>query len=138
MEKRVREISHFFVAPRREFAPAVCARPRALFPTNTSTLVCRIADPSALDRLDLCQNSPNCPFTLVTTQFTCSDVALDTKSHVTFFDGRKLHLDPITIINRRRGELLACYTYTQTNDLLAEDVPSGCKKFNTGNIMLGR
>ena len=29
MEKRMREISRFFIAQRREFAPAVCARPRA-------------------------------------------------------------------------------------------------------------
>ena len=39
MEKRVREISSFFVAPRSEFAPAVCARPRTPFSINTSTLV---------------------------------------------------------------------------------------------------
>ena len=39
MGKRVREISCFFVAPWREFAPAVCARPRNPFSINTSTLV---------------------------------------------------------------------------------------------------
>ena len=39
MEKRVREILPFFVAPRPEFAPAVCACLRTLFSTNTSTLV---------------------------------------------------------------------------------------------------
>ena len=39
MEKRLRKISRFFVAPRREFAPAVCARPRTPFSINTSTLV---------------------------------------------------------------------------------------------------
>ena len=39
MEKRLREISHFFVAPRREFAPAIRARPRDPFSINTSTSV---------------------------------------------------------------------------------------------------
>ena len=39
MGKRLREISRFFVAPRREFAPAVCARPRTPFSINTSTSV---------------------------------------------------------------------------------------------------
>ena len=39
MEKRLREISRFFVAPRREFAPAVRARPRTPFSINTSTSV---------------------------------------------------------------------------------------------------
>ena len=39
MEKRLREISHFFIAPRREFAPAVRARPRTPFSINTSTSV---------------------------------------------------------------------------------------------------
>ena len=39
MGKWLREISHFFVAPRREFAPAVRARPRTLFSINTSTSV---------------------------------------------------------------------------------------------------
>ena len=39
MEKRLREISRFFVASRREFAPAVRARPRTPFSINTSTSV---------------------------------------------------------------------------------------------------
>ena len=39
MEKRLREISRFFVAPQREFAPAVRARPRIPFSINTSTSV---------------------------------------------------------------------------------------------------
>ena len=39
MEKRLREISCFFVAQRREFAPAVRARPRTPFSINTSTSV---------------------------------------------------------------------------------------------------
>ena len=39
MEKRLREISRFFVVPRREFAPAVRARPRTPFSINTSTSV---------------------------------------------------------------------------------------------------
>ena len=39
MEKRVREISRFFVAPRREFDPAFCAHLRTFFFTSTSTLV---------------------------------------------------------------------------------------------------
>ena len=39
MEKRLREISRFFVAPRREFAPAVRARPRTPFSINTSISV---------------------------------------------------------------------------------------------------
>ena len=39
MEKRLREILRFFVAPRREFAPAVRARPRTPFSINTSTSV---------------------------------------------------------------------------------------------------
>ena len=39
MEKRLREISRFFVAPRHEFAPAVRARPRTPFSINTSTSV---------------------------------------------------------------------------------------------------
>ena len=39
MEKKLREISRFFVAPRREFAPAVRARPRTPFSINTSTSV---------------------------------------------------------------------------------------------------
>ena len=37
MDKRVREISRFFVAPRREFAPAVWGVPRTLLSRNTST-----------------------------------------------------------------------------------------------------
>ena len=36
MEKRVREISRFFVAPRREFAPGVCASTRTSLSKNTS------------------------------------------------------------------------------------------------------
>ena len=39
------EISRFFVAPRREFAPAVCARPRTPFSINTSTSVLLIPNP---------------------------------------------------------------------------------------------
>ena len=39
MEKRLREISRFFVALRRESAPAVCARPHTPFSINTSTSV---------------------------------------------------------------------------------------------------
>ena len=39
MEKRLREIPRFFFAPRREFAPAVRARPRTPFSINTSTSV---------------------------------------------------------------------------------------------------
>ena len=39
MEKRLHEISRFFVAPRCEFAPAVCARPRTPFSINTFTSV---------------------------------------------------------------------------------------------------
>ena len=42
MEKRLREISRFFVAPRREFAPVVRARPRTPFSIITSTSVHRI------------------------------------------------------------------------------------------------
>ena len=38
MEKRVREISRFFVALRREFAPAVCARRRTPFSLFTTDL----------------------------------------------------------------------------------------------------
>ena len=40
MEIRLREISRFFVAPRREFAPTVSARQRTPFSINTSTSVC--------------------------------------------------------------------------------------------------
>ena len=39
MEKRLREVSRFFVAPRREFAPVVRARPRTPFSIITSTSV---------------------------------------------------------------------------------------------------
>ena len=39
MDKRVREISRFFVAPRREFAPAVWRVSRTLLSRNTSTSV---------------------------------------------------------------------------------------------------
>ena len=39
MDKRVREISPFFVAPRREFAPAVWRVSRTLLSRNTSTSV---------------------------------------------------------------------------------------------------
>ena len=39
MEKRLRETSRFFVAPRREFTPAVCARPRTPFSINNFTSV---------------------------------------------------------------------------------------------------
>ena len=39
MEKRLREISRFFVAPRREFAPAVWRVSRTLLYRNTSTSV---------------------------------------------------------------------------------------------------
>ena len=39
MEKMLREISRFFVAPRRVFAPAVRARPRTPFSINTFTSV---------------------------------------------------------------------------------------------------
>ena len=39
MGKRLREISRFFVAPRRELAPAVRARPPTPFSINTSTSV---------------------------------------------------------------------------------------------------
>ena len=39
MNKRVLEMSRFFVAPQREFAPAVRARPRTPFSINTSTSV---------------------------------------------------------------------------------------------------
>ena len=42
MEKRVREISRFFVAPPRVFPLSVRARPRTVLSTNTSTLVCTL------------------------------------------------------------------------------------------------
>ena len=45
MEKRVREISRFFVAPPRVFPLSVRARPRTSLSTNASTLVqekCRL------------------------------------------------------------------------------------------------
>ena len=41
MEKSFREISHFFVAPRCEFAPAVSASPPTPFSINASTSVYR-------------------------------------------------------------------------------------------------
>ena len=44
-KKRVREISCFFIAPRREFAPAGCACPPTPFSTNTSTLVHYLIEP---------------------------------------------------------------------------------------------
>ena len=59
MEKWLREISHFFVAPRREFAPAVHARPRTPFSINTSTSVYEVRE------------SNNCAWTFET-QFSCS------------------------------------------------------------------
>ena len=37
MEKRLRKISRFFVAPQCEFAPAVRTRPRTPFSINTTT-----------------------------------------------------------------------------------------------------
>ena len=40
LDKRVREISRFFVAPRREFAPAIWRVSRTLLSRNTSTSVC--------------------------------------------------------------------------------------------------
>ena len=43
MEKRLREISRFFVAPRREFAPpSERACPRTPFSINTSTSVLQL------------------------------------------------------------------------------------------------
>ena len=39
MGERLREISRFFVAPLREFDPAVRARPRTPFSINISTSV---------------------------------------------------------------------------------------------------
>ena len=48
MDKRVREISRFFVAPRREFAPAVWRVSRTFLSRNTSTSVHR---PRVFDHL---------------------------------------------------------------------------------------
>ena len=45
MEKMLHEISRFFVVPRREFAPAVRARPHTPFSINTSTSVCLLTFP---------------------------------------------------------------------------------------------
>ena len=42
LDKRVREISRFFVVPPRVFPLSVRARPRTVLSTNTSSLVCRI------------------------------------------------------------------------------------------------
>ena len=61
MDKRFREILRFFVAPQREFAPAVWRVSRTLLSRNTSTSVLeRSGRPWSDLTLELAETGQNC------------------------------------------------------------------------------